>query len=49
MAAIPHGAFAAYKVYENQVVSMSTMEGEKEKTNKENAFNSRLPLKGNSS
>lgn len=48
MAAIPHGAFAAYKVYENQVISKSAIEGEKGKTCKENIFNLKSSLKGNS-
>lgn len=47
MAAIPQGAFAACKVRYNEerTISMSTMEG-KEKTGKENIFNSRPPLEG---
>lgn len=49
MAAIPQGAFAACKVRYNEkrAISMSVMEG-KEKTSKENIFNSRPPLEGNS-
>ncbi|EFN89380.1 hypothetical protein EAI_00311 [Harpegnathos saltator] len=47
MAAIPQGAFAAFKVRYNEerAISMSTIEG-KEKIGKENVFNSRPPLEG---
>lgn len=47
MAAIPQGAFAAYKVHCNEdcIIAKSKIE-KQEKTEKENIFNSRPPIEG---